>query len=119
MKRSPTDARGSEQAKWLPSGQPGVSEEGYVVAVKASARRASAAAGRWVNRAGSRREFRSKALAREWARELSGPGATLWIQDATPADDSGVDGYLVSGTRRGRPTPDRTDAGQTTLGRGR
>lgn len=79
---------------------------GYVVAVKPSARRTSGAAGEWVNREGTDRRFESKPLAREWARELSGPDATVWIQDAAPADESDVDGYLVGGERSGRSPPD-------------
>jgi len=80
-----------------------VSDSGYVLAVKESARRASGAAGEWVNRHGPYRRFDSKALAREWARELDGPRASVWVQDATPADDTAADGYLVAGDRRGRP----------------
>jgi hypothetical protein len=72
--------------------------EGYVVAIKRSARRTSAAAGAWVNEAGPRRAFDSKAAAREWAREASAEGR-VWVQDALPADASGVDGYLVGGRR--------------------
>lgn len=78
----------------------------YVVAVKPSARKRSAEAGRWVNLEGATREFASKALAREWARSCSGPDGSLWIQDAVPWDDRDVDGYLVGGERGVR---DRTD----------
>ena len=56
----------------------------YVVAVKPSARRASAAAGEWVAANGRHRVFDSKALAREWARAVAPQGRTLWIQDAHP-----------------------------------
>ena len=59
----------------------------YVVAVKPSARRASAAAGEWVFAHGRHRTFDTKALAREWAREASPQGRTLWVQDAHPLDD--------------------------------
>ena len=84
----------------------------YVVAVKPSARRTAGGAGEWVNREGPRRRFASKALAREWARELSGSGGTVWIQDAAPGDGSDDDGYLVGGERVGRPTgSDRQQAG--------
>lgn len=74
---------------------------GYLVAVKGSARRASSGAGEWVHRRGPRREFQSKDEAREWARELSTPGYTCWVQDANPLDDSDVDGYIVA-ARYGR-----------------
>jgi hypothetical protein len=79
-----------------------VSEDGYVVAVKPSARKRSAAAGEWVNLEGSTRRFDSKALAREWARSCSGPDRTIWVQDAVPWDESSVDGYLVGRSTRHR-----------------
>lgn len=87
------------------------------MAVKPSARRTSAAAGEWVNREGTRRRFASKPLAREWARELSGPGATVWIQDAAPGDASDVDGYLVGGERGGGGRPVRAERPQAALER--
>jgi hypothetical protein len=74
---------------------------GYRLDVKASARRAAPAVGEWVNEEGPTRRFDTKALAREWARYVSTPGATVWVQDAAPADDSDVDGYLVAGDRAG------------------
>lgn len=77
--------------------------EGYLVVVKPSARKANAAVGEWVNHHGPSRQFASKALAREWGRECTGPGSFVWIQDAVPWDESGADGYLVGGTRRSRP----------------
>lgn len=69
---------------------------GYLVAVKRSARTVSAGAGRWVQQRGTRREFKSKELARQWARVLSSPEHTCWVQDANPRDASDVDGYLVA-----------------------
>ncbi|MCU4800979.1 hypothetical protein OB920_11420 [Halobacteria archaeon HArc-gm2] len=91
-----------------------VADEGYVVAVKPSARKSNAAVGRWVNRNGPTRRFPSKAHAREWARECAGPGAFVWIQDAVPWDDGETDGYLVGGSRW--PTPAETPPGnQATL----
>lgn len=75
---------------------------GYVVEIKRSARLASAAAGRWVNREGPLRTFPTKALARQWGRELSGPGNRVWVQDAVPADPTDADGYVVAGARTGR-----------------
>lgn len=71
----------------------------YVVAVKQSARRRSPAAGAWVQAHGVRRSFPSKDAAREWADAASEPGARVWIQDANPADDADVHGYLVGGRR--------------------
>lgn len=82
----------------------------YVIAIKSSARRHSRAAGQWVNREGPRRVFDSKALAREWARQVddhradgedrhTGTERRVWVQDAAPTDTSGVDGYLVGGRR--------------------
>jgi len=59
-------------------------DDGYVVAVKPSARKSNGAVGRWVNRNGPTRRFPSKAHAREWARDCAGPGAFVWIQDAVP-----------------------------------
>ncbi|MFB6172965.1 MAG: hypothetical protein ABEJ23_10550 [Haloarculaceae archaeon] len=76
--------------------------EGYVLAIKPSARRASRAVGTWVHESGPRRTFETKELARRWARAVSGPGTDVWVQDAAPADRSAVDGYLVAGERRGR-----------------
>jgi hypothetical protein len=76
-----------------------VSDDGYVLAVKPSARKRSAAAGEWVNLEGPTRRFASKALAREWARSCRGPGAVVWVQDAVPWHERDVDGYLVGGER--------------------
>lgn len=70
--------------------------EGYVVAVKPSARRVSGAAGEWVATEGRFRRFDSKALAREWARTVSPQGRTLWVQDAHPLDEGPADGYLLA-----------------------
>lgn len=84
---------------------------GYVVEVKRSARRASRGAGEWVQQRGPRREFPSKELARQWARVLSTPGYTLWVQDADPHDASDVDGYLVA-ARLGRRASNRRDDGR-------
>jgi len=72
----------------------------YLIAVKLSARRVSARAGRWVNREGPVRAFDSKALAQEWARACSGAAATVWVQDAPGWADGAADGYLV-GCRHG------------------
>lgn len=74
--------------------------ERYVVAVKPSARRVSRAAGEWVAEEGHLRHFDSKAMAREWAREASPQGRTLWVQDAHPLDEGSADGYLMA--RRSR-----------------
>ena len=71
-------------------------DDPYVVAVKPSARRVSRAAGEWVVEEGRLRRFDSKALAREWAREASPQGRTLWVQDAHPLDDGPADGYLLA-----------------------
>lgn len=70
--------------------------DGYVVAVKPSARRASAAAGEWVLERGRHRTFDTKALAREWARSLGPLDRTLWVQDAHPRDPGLADGYLLA-----------------------
>jgi len=72
-----------------------VTDDGYLLAVKPSARRVSARAGRWVNRDGATRLFDSKPLAREWARACSSAGATVWVQDAPAWADDEADGYLV------------------------
>lgn len=79
-------------------------DEGYVVAVKPSARRASRAAGEWVAESGRYRAFDSKALARAWALEASPQGRTLWVQDAHPLDDGPADGYLLARYSRVRAT---------------
>lgn len=80
--------------------------DGYLVAVKPSARRVSAPVGEWVAREGRHRTFDSKALAREWARETSPRGRTLWVQDAHPLDGDPADGYLLArrSHRRGAET---------------
>jgi len=80
--------------------------EGYVVAVKPSARRANATVGRLVYERGPREHFASRALAEEWARTLSRGGGRVWVRDANPNDGDPVDGYLVSSNRHrvdGRP----------------
>jgi len=85
---------------------------GYVVEIKASARRRSAAAGEWVNGHGVRRTFATKADAREWARDADG---RVWVQDAVPHDRSPVDGYVVGGRRGDTPrSPDRDPPGEQT-----
>lgn len=75
-------------------------DDAYVVAAKPSARRVSSAVGEWIAVEGRYRAFDSKALAREWAREVSPQGRTLWVQDAHPLDNSPADGYLLA--RRSR-----------------
>ncbi|MBX0293313.1 hypothetical protein [Haloarcula nitratireducens] len=83
-----------------------MAEDCYRVVVKPSARRVSARVGRWVNRAGPRRTFDSKALAREWARTCGGPTAPVWIQDAPPWAEDDADGYLVGRSHDvSRPDP--------------
>lgn len=72
----------------------------YVVVIKPSARRVSRAAGQWVADESRFRAFDSKALAREWAREASPQGRTLWVQDAHPADEGTADGYLLARASR-------------------
>ena len=90
-----------------------MTDDGYLVAVKPSARRVSARAGRWVNREGSTRLFDSKPLARRWARACSGVGATVWVQDAPAWAGSDADGYLVG--RRWRDAGVRDAGRQTTI----
>jgi len=83
---------------------------GYVVEIKPSARRRSAAAGEWVNGHGVRRRFHTKADAREWAGDADG---RVWVQDAVPHDRSPVDGYVVGGRREETPrSPDRGPPGE-------
>jgi len=72
-----------------------VTEEGYLVAVKPSARMVSARVGQWVNSEGPARLFDSKPLAREWARACSSASATVWVQDAPAWAAGDADGYLV------------------------
>jgi hypothetical protein len=79
----------------------------YVVAVKPSARRVSRAAGEWVAERGRHRRFDSRPLAREWAREASPQGRTLWVQDAHPLDEGPADGYLMA--RRSRLRGNETE----------
>ena len=78
-------------------------ERAYVVAVKPSARKRSAAAGELVATHGPRWTFRSKHAARRWAVRASEPGRRVWIQDANPNDPADVDGYLVGGERVAQP----------------
>lgn len=89
--------------------------EGYVVAVKPSARRVSVAAGSWVATEGPYRAFDSKALAREWAREASPQGRTLWVQDAHPLDEGSSDGYLLARASRLRGAETEPPGEQTAL----
>jgi len=72
-----------------------VTDSGYLVLVKPSARRVSARVGRWVNRDGPTRLFASKPLACEWARACSTAAATVWVQDAPAWATDEADGYLV------------------------
>lgn len=81
----------------------------YVLDIKRSARRASRGAGEWVRDRGPTREFDSKQDAREWAAALDGD-RTVWVQDAVPHDDSGIDGYLVAR----RYDPERSRAREQT-----
>ncbi|PSP40622.1 hypothetical protein BRC68_17010 [Halobacteriales archaeon QH_6_64_20] len=69
------------------AGENAAEDTSYLVEVKRSARRRSAAAGEHVRHEGRYRTFGSKALAREWAREstssaAAGPAVPL---RATPA----------------------------------
>lgn len=85
----------------------------YVVEIKPSARQRCAAAGEWVAAHGARRTFRSKRAAREWTMRETERGRHVWVQDAAPNDATGVDGYVVGGTRPSGATDD--GAAQTTL----
>jgi hypothetical protein len=112
------DGRGSnaDLEAFLGTSASGV--ESYVVDVKRSARRASRGAGEWVRDEGRLREFDSKAAAREWAAALDGD-RTVWVQDAVPHDDSGVDGYLVArryDPERSRAREQTAATAQTPLG---
>jgi hypothetical protein len=101
-------------------GTSGAGEEPYVVDIKGSARRASRGAGEWVRDEGRVREFDSKDAAREWAAALDGD-RTVWVQDAVPHDDSGVDGYLVArryDPERSRAREQAAATAQTPLGDG-
>lgn len=92
--------------------------ESYVVDIKRSARRASRSAGEWVRDEGRVREFGSKSAARDWAAALDGD-RTVWVQDAVPHDDSGVDGYLVArryDPERSRAREQAAATAQTPLG---
>lgn len=82
-----------------------MSYEGYVVAVKPSARKASAAAGAWVNSEGSTRKFAGRKAADAWARACSSDGALVYVRDANPGDEE-ADGYLMA--LRRRPNRDGT-----------
>lgn len=87
----------------------------YLVEIKRSARRRSAAAGEHVRHMGRYRRFASKALAREWAREASMPGDRVWIQDALPAHSNRADGYLVGGHRSGGARRQAAGGSQTSI----
>ena len=86
----------------------------YIIDIKPSARRSSRTVGEWVAQQGSTRQFETRALAREWARTLCGPGRTVWVQDAHPLDGENADGYLMA--RRGRPARSDAAHAQSTLG---
>ncbi len=88
----------------------------YVVAIKHSARQRCAAAGEWVAEHGPIRRFRSKRAAREWAMRERERDRPVWVQDAAPWDESGVDGYLVGGERPTPTTPDPREPEQADLG---
>lgn len=90
----------------------------YIVAIKPSARRASAAAGKWVLEHGRHRAFDSKALAREWARSIGSVDRTVWVQDAHPRDADAADGYLLARQREawGADPPRRGEQSSLTDG---
>jgi hypothetical protein len=68
----------------------------YVVDVKPSARRTNAAAGKLVQRSGSRHRFDSRADAETWAAGLTAQGgSTVWVRTANPDDRSDADAYLI------------------------
>lgn len=74
----------------------------FVLEIKPSARKRNAAAGRAVNRDGTRWTFATRGAAERWAQELTDFGGELvWVQSAHPADQSDVDGYLLSRSDRG------------------
>ena len=74
----------------------------YVLEIKPSARKRNAAAGRAVNRDGTRWSFATREAAERWAEELTQAGGELvWVQSAHPRDASDVDGYLLSRLDRG------------------
>ena len=87
--------------------------ESYVVAVKPSARRASASAGRHVRDRGPFRQFDSRAAAEKWASDASGDDATVYVRDANPGDEA-VDGYLMA-VRWGPDPPDESPGDQSAL----
>ena len=75
----------------------------FVVDIKPSARKRNAKVGRAVTREGSLHRFESRQAAEAWADELTGGGREhVWIKAAHPADQSAVDGYLVSRNTRGK-----------------
>lgn len=76
-----------------------VTDEGYVVAVKPSARKASAAAGEWVNSEGATRAFAGRKAADSWARSCTTDDALVYVRDANPGDEA-ADGYLMALRRR-------------------
>jgi len=78
---------------FLPKGS--VAARVYVLEVKRSARRVSAAAGAWVRDRGPRRAFASKDDARAWARGCT-DDRTVWVQDVPPDHGTDADGYLVA-----------------------
>lgn len=93
-----------------------MTDQGYVVAIKHSARQRCAAAGEWVAEHGPTRRFRSKRAAREWAMRERSRDAPVWVQDAAPWDRSGVDGYVVGGERPATAVPDPGEPEQAGLG---
>jgi len=75
----------------------------FIVEIKPSARKRNGDVGRAVNREGTTRRFESRRAAEAWADELTGGGRDhVWIKAAHPADQSSVDGYLVSRNARGK-----------------
>ena len=98
------------------AGENAAEDASYLVEVKRSARRRSAAAGEHVRHEGRYRTFGSKALAREWARESTTPSSRVWIQDSVPTDSSPADGYLVGGRRAGSPASSDARGSQVTIG---
>lgn len=88
--------------------------DGYLVAIKPSARRTNAAVGHTVNDDGTHHAFSDRESAEAWARALSAAGPTVWIRTANPGDDT-VDGYLMGRTRTGDATGTDTPGRQSAV----
>ena len=94
--RYQTDRRNPEHKNPPGAYSAAVTDTGYLVDIKSSARRVNAPVGSYVQAKGTCRQFDCRDDADEWAADISDDHTTVWVRDANPNDASDVDGYLMA-----------------------